>query len=84
MKYIKLTGWGNNKTHLIPAKSITCITNEGTYTMVRLISDNTINVIESIDTIEEILKETGAIFYDETDVDTVDPEVIERLSQLYE
>jgi len=68
MKYIKLTGWGNNKTHLIPVNKITCFTDEGKYTSVRLVSDNTVNVIENIGTVEELLDLAGAKFYDELDI----------------
>ena len=68
MKYIKLTGWGNNKTHLIPVNKITCFTDEGTYTSVRLVSDNTVNVIENIGTVEELLDLAGVKFYEELDI----------------
>ena len=68
MKYIKLTGWGNNKTHLIPVNKITCFTDEEKYTSVRLVSDAAINVNENIGTIEELLDLAGAKFYEELDI----------------
>lgn len=68
MKYVKLTGYGNNKTHLIPVNKITCFTDEGAYTAVRLVSDNTVNVIENIGTVEELLDLAGAEFYEELDI----------------
>jgi hypothetical protein len=38
MKYVKLTGWGNNKTHLIPLKQNHLLySDEGKYTAVRLV-----------------------------------------------
>ena len=68
MKYIKLTGYGNNKTHLVPLNQITCFTDEGSYTIVRLVSDNSINVTEDIGTVEELLDLAGATFYEELDI----------------
>lgn len=68
MKYIKLVGYGNQKSHLIPVKSIACFSEEDKHTSVRLINGTTINVIENMHTIEEILELAGASFYDEVDI----------------
>ena len=68
MKYIKVTGWGNDKTHLIPVNKITCFTDEGQYTAIRLVSDNTVNVNENIGVVEELLDLAGAQVYEELDI----------------
>ena len=68
MKYVKLTGWGNNKTHLIPLKAINSFSEEDKYTMVRLDNGNTINVQETFHVIEELLDLAGAKVYEELDI----------------
>jgi len=68
MKYIKLTGFGNNKTHLIPLKSISSFSEEDKYTAVRLSNGNAINVQESFAIIEELLDMAGVTIYDEMDI----------------
>jgi hypothetical protein len=48
MKYIKLTGFGNHKTHYIPTKAIVCIVSHDiNYTEIKLTSGNSVNVIEN-------------------------------------
>ena len=71
MKYIKLTGWGNNKTHIIPLRAITNFSEEDKYTSVRLYSGTVINVQESFSMVEEILDLAGASVYDAGDVEEV-------------
>jgi hypothetical protein len=71
MKYVKLTGWGNNKTHLIPLKAINSFSEEDKYTAIRLDNGSTINVQESFSMIEELLDLAGAKVYDAVDVEEV-------------
>jgi DNA-binding LytR/AlgR family response regulator len=66
MKYVKLTGWGNNKTHLIPLKAINSFSEEDKYTAIRLDNGSTINVQESFSMIEELLDLAGAKVYDDS------------------
>tara|TARA_R110000764_G_scaffold94545_1_gene178339 strand:- start:449 stop:721 length:273 start_codon:yes stop_codon:yes gene_type:complete len=47
MKYIQLTGWGNESNHLVPERSIASFTFSEKYTTVQFASGNTLNVIES-------------------------------------
>jgi len=68
MKYVKLTGWGNNKTHLIPLKAINSFSEADKYTEIRLDNGSTINVQESFHVIEELLDMAGAVVYDELDI----------------
>ena len=71
MKYVKLTGWGNDKTHLIPLKAINSFSEEDKYTAIRLDNGFTINVQESFSMIEELLDLAGAKVYDAVDVEEV-------------
>jgi len=82
MKYVKLTGWGNSKTHLIPLKAITDFSEENQYTSVRLYSGTVINVQESFSMVEEILDLAGAEVYDAGDVEEVNV-AYENMSKLY-
>jgi len=82
MKYVKLTGWGNSKTHLIPLKAITDFIEEDQYTSVRLYSGTVINVQESFSMVEEILDLAGAEVYDADDVEEVNV-AYENMSKLY-
>ena len=82
MKYVKLTGWGNSKTHLIPLKAITDFSEENQYTSVRLYSGTVINVQESFSMVEEILDLDGAEVYDADDVEEVNVDY-ENMSKLY-
>ena len=68
MKYVKLTGWGNNKAHLIPLKAINIFSEADKYTEIRLDNGSTINVQESFSLIEELLDLSGAVIYDELDI----------------
>ena len=68
MKYIKFTGWGNNKNHIIPIKAITSISEEAKYTEIRLNNGATINVQESFMIVEELLDLAGTKMYDELDI----------------
>jgi hypothetical protein len=68
MKYVKLTGWGNNKNHLIPLKAITSFSEEDKYTAIRLDNGSTINVQESFSVIEELLDLAGAKVFEELDI----------------
>ena len=68
MKYVKLTGWGNNKAHLIPLKAINSFSEADKYTEIRLDNGSTINVQESFSLIEELLDLSGAVIYDELDI----------------
>lgn len=65
MKYIKIIGWGNNKTHIIPLRAIASISEEDKYTSVRLHNGTTINAQESFMVIEDLLDLAGATIYDE-------------------
>ena len=71
MKYVKLTGWGNNKNHLIPLKAINIFSEEDKYTAIRLDNGSTINVQESFSMIEELLDLAGVKVYDAVDVEEV-------------
>ena len=71
MKYVKLTGWGNNKNHLIPLRAINSFSEEDKYTAIRLDNGSTINVQESFSMIEELLDLAGAKVYDAVDVEEV-------------
>jgi hypothetical protein len=75
MKYIKLTGWGNNKTHLIPLKAINSFSEEDKYTMIRLDNGSVINVQESFSMVEEILDLAGAQVYDADDVENLQAQI---------
>ena len=82
MKYVKLTGWGNSKTHLIPLKAINSFSEEDKYTAIRLDNGSTINVQESFSMIEELLDLAGAKVYDADDVEEVNV-AYENMSKLY-
>ena len=68
MKYVKLTGWGNNKNHLIPLKAINSFSEEDKYTAIRLDNGFTINVQESFSVIEELLDMAGVTVFEELDI----------------
>ena len=68
MKYVKLTGWGNSKTHLIPLRAINSFSEADKYTEIRLDNGSTINVQESFMVIEELLDLAGAKVYEELDL----------------
>ena len=68
MKYVKLTGWGNDKTHLIPLKAINSFSEEDKYTAIRLDNGSTINVQESFSVIEELLDLAGVTVFEELDI----------------
>ena len=59
MKYIELTGFGNNTKHLVPEKSISSIEFHPEYTKIFLLGGNSINVNEGYSTIEELINITG-------------------------
>ena len=71
MKYIELTGYGNNKLHLIPIKAIVSFsfelrdTNDGPslFTTIQFASGNTLNVIETKEEIHNILNKIGGELY---------------------
>ena len=75
MKYVKLTGWGNNKTHLIPLKAINSFSEEDKYTAIRLDNGSTINVQESFSMIEELLDLAGAEVYDAEFVENLQAQI---------
>ena len=75
MKYVKLTGWGNNKNHLIPFKAINSFSEEDKYTMIRLDNGSVINVQESFSMVEEILDLAGAQVYDADDVENLQAQI---------
>jgi hypothetical protein len=61
-KYIELTGYGNNRKHLVPIKAIVDICFEDPkYTSIKLITGATINVIEEEMTIIDLLSFHGVI-----------------------
>lgn len=68
MKYIKVTGWGNNKTHIIPLKAITSLSEEEKYTTIRLDNGTVVNVQESFGVVEELLDMAGATVFEELDI----------------
>jgi len=68
VKYVKLTGWGNSKTHLIPLRAINSFSEADKYTEIRLDNGSTINVQESFMVIEELLDLAGAKVYEELDL----------------
>lgn len=68
MKYIKVTGWGNDKTHIIPLKAITSISEEEKYTTIRLDNGTVVNVQESFGVVEELLDLAGATVFEKLDV----------------
>jgi hypothetical protein len=85
MKYIKLTGFGNHKTHYIPTKAIVCIiSHDVNYTEIKLNSGNSVNVIENDEEVINILEMAGMALYDESYTDSLDDEASARLAQLYD
>ena len=68
MKYIKVTGWGNNKTHIIPLKAITSLSEEEKYTTIRLDNGTVVNVQESFGVVEELLDLAGTTVFEELDI----------------
>lgn len=47
MRYLKLTGYNTNKTHLVPANAIAGVEFEDDYTTINLINGHSINVVET-------------------------------------
>ena len=68
MKYVKVTGWGNDKTHLIPLKAINSFSEADKYTEIRLDNGTVVNVQESFSVIEELLDMAGATVFEELDI----------------
>ncbi len=65
MKFLKLTGFGNEHSHLISLKSIADIHFEPNYTSITLNSGNSINVIETQDEIERMINFSGGYIINE-------------------
>ena len=59
MKFLKLTGYGNSHSHLIPLKSITDIEFETNYTTITLTSGRSVNVVETEEDFEKIINFSG-------------------------
>ena len=65
MKFLKLKGYGNNHSHLIPLKSITDIEFETNYTSVTLSSGRCVNVVETEEDFEKIINFSGGYIINE-------------------
>jgi uncharacterized protein YlzI (FlbEa/FlbD family) len=65
MKFLKLTGYGNGHSHLIPLKSITDIEFEPNYTSVTLSSGRSVNVVETEKDFEKIINFSGGYIINE-------------------
>ena len=65
MKFLKLKGYGNNHSHLIPLKSITDIEFETNYTSVTLSSGRSVNVVETEEDFEKIINFSGGYIINE-------------------
>jgi hypothetical protein len=65
MKFLKLTGYGNGHSHLIPLKSITDIEFEINYTSVTLSSGRSVNVVETEKDFEKIINFSGGYIINE-------------------
>jgi len=68
MKFLKLTGYGNNHSHLIPLKSITDIEFEVNYTSVTLSSGRSVNVVETEEDFEKIINFSGGYIINENSI----------------
>lgn len=62
MKYIQLTGWGNESIHLIPERSIASFVFSNKYTTIQFVSGNTLNIVESKEDIIILLSNLGSKF----------------------
>jgi len=69
MKYIKLTAWGNKKTHMIPIKAIADLEFDDNYTIIRLSNGNVLNVIEDELTLSTMLDQLGVQIVSEFNLD---------------
>ena len=65
MKFLKLTGYGNGHSHLVPLKSITDIEFEVNYTSVTLSSGRSVNVVETEEDFEKIINFSGGYIINE-------------------
>ena len=65
MKFLKLTGYGNGHSHLVPLKSITDIEFEINYTSVTLSSGRSVNVVETEKDFEKIINFSGGYIINE-------------------
>jgi hypothetical protein len=65
MKFLKLTGYGNGHSHLVPLKSITDIEFEVNYTSVTLSSGRSVNVVETEKDFEKIINFSGGYIINE-------------------
>ena len=86
MKYIEVTGWGNNRKHLIPINKIVDFNFEDNYTALSLISGTYLNIVETKEQIEEMLSWHGAKIINSDKIDQHKEEYsasYERMSQLY-
>ena len=55
MKYLELTGYGNQRKHLIPLNKIVDIDFDNQYTSVGLSNGSRVNVVENESSIKEML-----------------------------
>jgi len=86
MKYIEVTGWGNNKKHLLPLNKIIDFTFEDKYTTLSLSSGSHLNIIENKEQIEEMLNWHGAKIVNYDIIVQYEEErsaTYERMSHLY-
>jgi hypothetical protein len=65
MKFLKLKGYGNGHSHLIPLKSITDIEFETNYTSITLSSGRSVNVVENETEFEQIINFSGGYIINE-------------------
>ena len=65
MKFLKLTGYGNGHSHLVPLKSSTDIEFEINYTSVTLSSGRSVNVVETEEDFEKIINFSGGYIINE-------------------
>jgi predicted phosphodiesterase len=56
MKFIQVTGYGNNTQHLISIKSIADITFESQFTQISLTNGKSVNVVEDKEAITDLIR----------------------------
>ena len=56
MKFLELTGYGNQHKHLISLRSISDITFEKSYTQISLTNGRVVNVVETESTIMDMIR----------------------------
>jgi len=82
MKYIEVTGWGNNRKHLIPLNKIVDFYFEKDYTTISLVSGKTVNAIENEESIKEMLSYHKIALISEEEIRTFNEGMAEWQAEL--